>query len=309
MRWYRTALTANSNADALSRKQNYTNEQCAATLCLPQLLPDLQQRQTNDPIIFQLCDELQSGTSPHGCKWHRQPLRRYKQLWSQLLMKDGIVCRQYTPGPNSEKLLVPIIPKSYQQEVLHQCHDAPNAGHVGADKTATKVRQLGYWVGMMHDINQYCRECVTCQSSKPPAPQKVPLISTPIGRPWQMVAVDILKVLTSCHSNKYILMLQDYFTKWAEAIPLPNQTATTITKELVKVFSKYGLPEILHSDQGRNFESTLLQQTLDAFGVISHEPQPTTLKGTEWWSDLTAPSYKCYVHTYIMSQIGRNFFH
>ena len=35
----------------------------------------------------------------------------------------------------------------------------------------------------------------------------------------------------------------------------------------MKVFSNYGLPEILHSDQGRNFESTLLQQTLDAFGV------------------------------------------
>ena len=85
--------TANSNADALSRKQNYTNEQCAATLCLPQLLPDLQQHQTNDPIISQLCDELQSGTSPQGRKWHHQPLRRYKQLWSQLLMKDGIICK------------------------------------------------------------------------------------------------------------------------------------------------------------------------------------------------------------------------
>ena len=119
----------------------------------------------------------------------------------------------------------------------------------------------------MHDIHQYCRERVICQSSKPPTPQKVSLISTPIGRPWEMVAVDILQVPTSCHNNKYILVLQDYFTKWAEAIPLPNKTATTITKELVKVFSNYGLPEILHSDQGRNFESTLLQQTLDAFGV------------------------------------------
>ena len=48
---------------------------------------------------------------------------------------------------------------------------------------------------------------------------------------------------------------------------MANQTATTITRELVKVFSKYGLSEILHSDQGRNFESSLLQQTLDAFGI------------------------------------------
>ena len=259
--------SANGNADALSRKPTYTKEQCATTLCLPKLLPDLHQHQADDPVISQLSDELQSGTSPRGRKWHHQPLRRYKQIWSQLLLKDGIVCRQYTPGPHSDKLIVPIIPKADQQKVLYQCHDVPKAGHVGSDKTAMKVRQLGYWVGMLHDINQYCSECVTCQSSKSPAPQKVPLISMPIGKPWEMVAVDILQVPTSCQNHRYILVIQDYFTKWAEAIPLPNQTAATITRELVKVFSNYGLPEILHSDQGRNFESTLLQQTLDAFGI------------------------------------------
>ena len=138
---------------------------------------------------------------------------------SQLLMKDGIVCRQYTPGPNSEKLLVPIIPKSYQQEVLHQGHDAPNAGYVGADKTATNVRQLGYWVRMMHDINRYCS---THQYSN-----------------WKTMADGgsrYLKVPTSCHNNEYILVLQDYFTKWAEAIPLPNQTATTICESFLQIW-------------------------------------------------------------------------
>ena len=259
--------TANSNTDALSHKQTFTTEQSAATLCVPQQLPGLQQHQANDPIIPQLYNQLQSGLPPQGHKWHQQPLRRYKQIWSQLLMKDGIVCRQYTPGPQSDKLFVPIIPKSLRQTVLRQCHDAPNAAHLGPDKTTLKVRQLGYWVGMIHDITLYCRECVTCQSSKPPSPQKAPLVSIPIGKPWKMVAVDVLTVPDSCQNHRYILVIQDYFTKWAEAIPLPNQTATTITRELVKVFSNYGLPEILHSDQGRNFESTLLQQTLDAFGV------------------------------------------
>ena len=36
---------------------------------------------------------------------------------------------------------------------------------------------------------------------------------------------------------------------------------------MAKVFSRYGIPEILHSDQGRNFEITILLQTLEAFGV------------------------------------------
>ena len=89
----------------------------------------------------------------------------------------------------------------------------------------------------------------------------------PIGKPWQMIAVDILEVPVSRNNNRYLLVIQDYFTKWAEAIPLRDQTALSITTALVNLFSRFGIPDILHSDQDRNFESTLLKQTLEAFGT------------------------------------------
>lgn len=54
-------------------------------------------------------------------------------------------------------------------------------------------------------------------------------MSMPVGQPWQLVAVDILKVTLSTANNQYLLVLQDYFTKWAEVIPLPDQTAPRIT--------------------------------------------------------------------------------
>jgi len=96
----------------------------------------------------------------------------------------------------------------------------------------------------------------------------------PIGKPWQMVAVDILEVPVSFNKNRNLFVIQDYLSKWADAIPISNQTADQITKELVKVFSNYGMPDILHSDQGRNFESCILRKTLEAFGV--QKSQTTT---------------------------------
>ena len=108
-------------------------------------------------------------------------------------------------------------------------------------------------MGMAQDVEHHCSECTICQQSKLPRPQPAPLINVPIGRPWQMIAVDILEVPLSSSNNRYLLVVQDYFTKWADATPLPDQTAARISAELVKLFSVFGQPEILHSDQGRNF--------------------------------------------------------
>ena len=48
---------------------------------------------------------------------------------------------------------------------------------------------------------------------------------------------------------------------------MPDQTATHIVSALTKIFCTLGIPEVLHSDQGRNFENLLLKETLKAFGT------------------------------------------
>ena len=258
----------NTNADALSRRDASDNT-CAATVALPQhSTRELHDAQEADSITSRVLQALsESQHRPQGHEWCQHPLRRYRQLWPQLKIVDGVLCRQYTPGPTSDKVLIPVLPTSLRQVALNRNHDAPSAGHLGSDKTLERLRQEAYWVGMARDVNQHCRECTKCQQAKLPAPQKAPLTNVPIGRPWQMVAVDILEVPLSFNNNRYLLVVQDYFTKWADAIPIPDQLAARITAELVRLFSIYGPPDILHSDQGRNFESTVLAETLQAFGV------------------------------------------
>ena len=167
----------------------------------------------------QLCEALEtSGQCPKGRLW-----RRYAQLWYQFVIVDGVLCRKYAPGPTSEAVTVPVLPKSLQQKALLQCHDSPGAGHQGFKKTLERLRRKAYWINMAQDVEQHCRECQKCQSSKSSIPSRAPLTNLPIGRPWQMVAIDILQVPVSTNNNKYLLVIQDYFTKWADAIPLQNQ--------------------------------------------------------------------------------------
>ena len=55
----------------------------------------------------------------------------------------------------------------------------------------------------------------------------------------------------------------DHFTKWYEAIPLPDKRAeTTANAPLNHWICRFGCPHSIHTDQGRNFESDLFQQLM-----------------------------------------------
>jgi hypothetical protein len=57
----------------------------------------------------------------------------------------------------------------------------------------------------------------------------------------------------------------DYFTKWVEAYANPNHEASTMAEALVtNFFCRFGIPRELHSYQGRNFDSPLLQEVCNA---------------------------------------------
>ena len=121
----------------------------------------------------------------------KKPLRRFGKIWNQLRVCDGVLCRHYKPNPVSEVVTVPILPAGLHHQVLLRNHDAPMAGHQGSDKTLERLKQEAYWVGMAKDVERHCRECIKCQQAKQTKPQRAPLINVPIGRPWQMLAVDI----------------------------------------------------------------------------------------------------------------------
>ena len=76
----------------------------------------------------------------------------------------------------------------------------------------------------------------------------------------QVVAVDILGPLPETEQgNRYVLVIGDYFTKWMEAHA--NQEATTVAQKLTdEMFCHFSPPEQLHSDQGKQFQSNLVQE-------------------------------------------------
>ena len=91
----------------------------------------------------------------------------------------------------------------------------------------------------------------------------------PVNAPMERVAVDIFGPLPLTKANnKYVLVVTDLFTKWTEAIALPNQEADTVSKAFVDNFvSRFGVPLQLHSDRGSNFTSKLFSDMCDLLQI------------------------------------------
>jgi len=192
--------------------------------------------------------------------WKQSPLRRYAQLWHQQCIVDNVICHTYCPSPASDSVTVPLVPPSLCQQSLQEAHYIPSAGHQGYLKTLSRLQHQAYWAGMASDAQQYCQQCNKCEMSKLPSPIQAPLQNIPIGNPWEMLAIDILEVRISRKSH---LVIMDYFTKWVDAVPLHDQTAVSVSDTIIN----FGIPTVTHSDQGRNFESSLFSQVLQAFGI------------------------------------------
>jgi hypothetical protein len=105
-----------------------------------------------------------------------------------------------------------------------------------------------YWYGMSQDLNDWVRSCKSCQQAKPGAGgSKLSPKADIVGAPMKRVGVDLQGPFPeTIRGNKYILVIQDYFSRYVEMFPLKNKTAELVAEILSdEFFNRYGAPERL----------------------------------------------------------------
>ena len=232
---------------------------------------DVHHEQVQDRDIGPIATAMETGQRP---EWNRisQYSPSTKALWRQWdrLERHGnmLYRRWITENERDEKVQL-VVPISRRQEVLHNYHDIPTAGHLSSDKMLDRIRQLFYWPGMTKDIISYCEKCDPCAARKPAKLTRAPLGEQSVGASMEKVAVDILGPLpVSEKGNRFILVIVDLFTKYTEAVPLPNQEALTVANAFIDNFvTRLGVPLMLLSDHGTNFESKLFMDMCEILDI------------------------------------------
>ena len=134
-----------------------------------------------------------------------------------------------------------------------------------------------WWPGYKNDLTRWVRSCRSYQLAKPgPGRGRLPLVQERAGAPFERVALDLIGPLPPRKGGKkYLLVIQDCFTKWLEVIPISNKTTTAVTEAFVTTWvSRYGSPRILHQDNGTEFTSQMFCEVCAMLGTTRTTTTP-----------------------------------
>ena len=168
-----------------------------------------------------------------------------------------------------------VVPKEVQQEVLAKTQAA---AHFGQAKTMQLLKRKYLGMKMARDTKIFCRSCITCQKSKPSHMAKVPLQEFQrhnIG-PGEFVAMDIATLPWTDTEYRYFLLIVDIFSRYVEALPLRDQTASSLVNEFKNgwVYRGRGVPRVLLSDQAKNIDGAEIRIMCDQLGIEKWHTTP-----------------------------------
>lgn len=227
---------------------------------------DLSALQKADLVINTFANFWRRGTRPS--RQERQALTRpvleLLRQWERIVERDS---------DGGEDILQVLLPATLRDEILQQLHQGH--GHQGVERTTELVRARCYWPRMYEDIKEWCRRCERCTLTRSDASGKAPMGHLVAAKPNQVLAIDFTMLEMARDGKEHVLVMTDVFSKFTQAVPTSDQRASTVAGILVREwFYKFGIPARIHSDQGRNFESALVHQLCQLYGVTKTRTTP-----------------------------------
>lgn len=260
------------------------------------LLPDVAVGNGASPPMSraQLCEAQRADPTLQGC---------FKKLVSDgkasgnmiaYYLDDELLMRRWSPSVSADQkwsyVHQIVAPVGYRRHVLAMAHNSEWSGHLGINKTHHMILKHFFWPGLKADVIKHCQSCHVCQLTGKPNQVILPAPLHPIpvtGVPFERVIIDCVGPLPKMKSgNEYLSTIMCTATRFPEAIPLRKIAASSIIKALTKFFSTFGLPHIVQTDQGTNFQSKLFKQVLQSLGVkhaVSSAYHPESQGVLERW--------------------------
>ncbi|XP_061705289.1 uncharacterized protein K02A2.6-like [Cydia pomonella] len=159
-----------------------------------------------------------------------------------------------------------VVPDTLRKPTLKYLH----LGHPGISAMRALARFYVWWPTIEEDIDTHVKTCHKCQENRPNT-SDLPIFSWSMpDQAWERIHVDF----AGPFEGSYWLVLSDAFSKWIEIKPMTKITTTKLCDELDTIFTTFGLPQFLVSDNGPQFISKEFQDYCEKNGIKHIKSSP-----------------------------------
>ncbi|XP_046630009.1 uncharacterized protein K02A2.6-like [Neodiprion virginianus] len=155
-----------------------------------------------------------------------------------------------------------VVPRRLQKELLLRLHE----GHLGITRCRDRAKQAVWWLGLSTQLKNLILNCPNCVEHRVNPSQ--PFIQEDFpARPWQKIGIDLFKL------DYWYVIITDYYSRYFEFFRLGSLSSKAIIEVCKEAFSRYGLPDIVRSDNGPQFTSEF-KLFADQYGFLSVTSSP-----------------------------------
>ena len=239
--------------------------------------------QSADPELKQLRKWINERRTPSADEVAPSSghLKCFAQLLSVASLHDAVIVLRSADDPERELIL---FPSALVERVIRVFHEGPGGAHQVAKATSAKIIQRFFWPGLKRDFRLYVACCPTCERFlRLGCNPRAGLHSMAVGGRKDCVSMDIVggkgSLPENHQGNNYIRTIIDCFTRYAIAVPLPDQSSCVVISAIIcNLITVYGTPRSILTDKGRNFESSEFLEFCHLFRIhklrtTSYHPQ------------------------------------
>lgn len=213
----------------------------------------------------------------------REAMKKNQTAKSGYMWDDENLWYYVKKGKNAAQIGWKVcVPRELMEEIISKNHDALTSSHGGIFRTLCRIKEVYFWPKMEEDVTEYVNQCTVCKKVKASNKNQ----NAPMGEyrdskePFRMLALDYMGPLpTSKKGNRFILVVIDVFSKFVFIKPLRLQSAKhTVDYLKNEVFLRFGVPEVVISDNGPQLRSDAFKAFLETYKVkhwltASYHPQ------------------------------------
>lgn len=202
-----------------------------------------------DKLSAELRDALK-----HGKKFDKPQLKPFSAVRDALTVRGDVILHDGRI----------VIPESLQSRIVDMLHEQ----HLGIVRMKQLARRYFFWPGLSAEIEQKAKSCEACKSFNVDTARKIFIPWPEPHVPFERVHIDFFHL-----DSRTFLIMVDSFSRWVEVVTMRKTDAQCVIDALFLIFTKFGDPRTLVSDNGPPFNSAEFKSYCDKAQIkLLHSP-------------------------------------